>query len=69
MTVNGEAISQDQIDAGMAAMVGVFRAWDVRHALARAGVENTDRTADRLLQKARKLNAVKAVNNKVWKAL
>lgn len=66
MRVHGVEITREQIEAGMAAMVGQFRAHDVRVAMSRAGVKETDRAADRLMQFERKAGRIRAVNNKVW---
>ena len=68
-TVKGENISAEQRDAGLAAMRGRFNAWNVRGALSRAGVENTDRAADRLMQAERKAGRIRAVDNRNWERL
>ncbi len=72
MNVLGTVISEQQIAAGNAAMVGQFRLSDVVHALTRAGVPHDNyvagRAADRLLQKARKAGRISAVTNKLWRS-
>jgi hypothetical protein len=65
-TVQGEPITPAQRDAGLAAMRGRFKAANVREALSRAGVENIDRAADRLMQGERKAGRIRAVDNKNW---
>lgn len=68
MRVLGHTITDEQIAAGLAAMKGRFRAHDVRRAMAKAGVKETDRAADRLMQSERKAGRIRAVNNKLWEA-
>lgn len=69
MFVGTEEITDDQIAAAVAAMKGDFKSWHVRTALARAGVQNTDRAADRIMQRERKAGRIVAVNNKNWRAV
>jgi len=66
--VGSVGITAEQRDAGIAAMHGRFRAWDVRGALTRAGVpyEALDRAADRLLQAERRAGRIRAINNRNW---
>jgi len=68
--VAGIPVTAEQRDAGIAAMRGQFKAWDVRGALSRAGVpfEALDRGADRLLQAERRAGRIRAVNNRNWEA-
>lgn len=71
--VQGRGITVAQRDAGIAAMQGQFKAWDVRHAMARAGVDDEpgqqytlERAADRLMQAERRRGNIRAINNKNW---
>ncbi len=66
MRVQGEDVSIRQIAAGEAAMVGSFRSADVRDALSAAGVTNTDRVADALVQKARRSGIIEKSANQRW---
>ena len=74
MFVLGVEITPQQIAAGNAAMVARFRAHDVVRALVGAGVVASgyvaNRTADRLMQKARKEGLVRVSrgNKRIWRA-
>lgn len=73
MRIQGTEITEAQQAAGLAAMVGDFTSGDVRAALHAAGLEDdanwvVGRTADALLQRARKAGKISPVNNKVWRA-
>lgn len=74
--VQGRAVTVEQREAGLAAMVGEFQAVDVRAALARAGVEDepgqsytVERAADRLMQPQRRCGCIRAVTNKLWRSV
>jgi hypothetical protein len=67
--VCGETITLEQIEAGLAAMRGRFNAWHVRGSLSHAGVVNTDRAADRLMQAERKAGRIRAVDNRNWEKI
>jgi hypothetical protein len=73
MKVYGEQISDEQISAALAAMVGEFRMTDVLGAIRRAGVSDTpgvaERAVDRLLQRERKAGRIRAVNNRLWERI
>lgn len=72
MRVYGHEISDEQLQAGRAAMCGQFRMLDVVGALERAGVpgfEVSSRAGDRLLQKERSAGHIRAVNHKLWEAV
>jgi|TARA_R100000093_G_scaffold54325_3_gene28065 DNA-binding transcriptional regulator LsrR (DeoR family) len=73
MKTHGVEITKEQQEAGMRAMFGKFRAHDVTAALEQAGVPHepnylSHRTADKLLQKARKdgLIRVDPENKRRW---
>lgn len=77
MKVQGVEITEEQLQAGMAVMVGPrFTSHDVRVALSRVGVaEGTrpadyllERVADRLMQRERKRGRIRAVTNKLWES-
>jgi hypothetical protein len=72
MRVYGVEVTEDQLRAGVAAMIGEFRMSDVLNALTAAGVSYprgvAGRAADRLLQRERKAGRIVAVNNKLWRA-
>jgi hypothetical protein len=73
-SVQGVPITAAQRDAGIAAMMGQFKASDVRRALRLAGVPDRteaysyliERVADRLMQAERKAGRIRAINNKTW---
>ncbi|AXK44070.1 hypothetical protein [Erythrobacter aureus] len=76
MKTAGFELSDEQINAGLAAMTGTFRLFDVERALYRAGVPDefegkryvASRSADKLLQRERKAGRIQTNpdNKREW---
>ena len=58
MKVLGEEITEIQIESGLNAMTGKFTLTCIAGVLHRAGVTNSERTADRLLSREKKAGRI-----------
>ncbi|QPQ55553.1 hypothetical protein IC614_02830 [Allosphingosinicella flava] len=83
MKAEGYTFTEEQVNSGLAAMTGQFRASDIENALEQAGVPRSHhldgrwgglgvpcmRGADRLLQRERKAGRITHLGNGIWERI